>query len=609
MNKSDLLRLKQTIMDSKDYLSCKKNLNLDSNSLFLCLLNLLQETIISYNPINDYEYLTKTVIYLKNAYLELSKAKKVYYKKEIIELKKIYKKYYGFIDRYDQEYFHFVYQHLENIFTNKDQEIYLSNQLNNNLYKLIHETIFTFQNLEYLDLLMEKSPDIINIQEGDNSLFLEIIKEYINSLKDKDISKSLYFIRVINKFIHSEKLNLDSKLRDEILQILNDFINSSIKLSKDDLDNLKNIIGFIKNQCVLDNYNINLSEYEMHDFELDIVSRFDEMVNNRINIRENIITIDDPDATVLDDGISIMKLKNGNIVVKVHIADPLGMFSYNSRIIQDAKNRTTTIYELNPPVQMLPNILSGNKLSLLEGKPRLAKTFSFEYSKDEGIVYFKVINSVITVNKRTSYDEINEIYKKGGTNENEELIFACYDEILSYLKKFFKNAKFYEEFKRGNIIGNKHKMSTFSESLVGYLMMFTGYKTAEYFSNNGLPYAYRCHQFDQKWQDILDEYMKDQNPEDKKIFKDLRGRLPKSYYSRDNIGHMGLKVDYYSHITSPLRRFSDILNMHCLNTCYFQRPTDSQLKKLEQEVIKTCEYINMQSNSIDEYLSKVKKKN
>ena len=52
--------------------------------------------------------------------------------------------------------------------------------------------------------------------------------------------------------------------------------------------------------------------------------------------------------------------------------------------------------------------------------------------------------------------------------ENEELIFACYDEILSYLKKFFKNAKFYEEFKRGNIIGNKHKMSTFSESLVGY---------------------------------------------------------------------------------------------------------------------------------------------
>lgn len=608
MKKSDLLRLKQIIMNSKDYLSFKNSLNLDNNSLFLCLLDILQEAIVDYNPINDYEYLTKAVLYLKSIYLELSKAKRDYYKKDVNNLKKIYKKYYGFVDRYDQEYFHFVYQHLENIFTNKTKDIFLSNQYNN-LYKLIYETIFTFQNLEYLDLLMEKSPDIINLKENNQSLFLEIINEYIITLKDNKTSKSLYFIRVINKFIHSENLKLSNEERNKILQILNDFLNSSIKLSKYDLDNIKSIIICIKNQCILNNYNINLSEYEMSDHELDIVSRFDEMVNNRINIRENIITIDDPDTTVLDDGISILKLKDGHISVKVHIADPLGMFSYNSRIIQDAKERTTTIYDLNPPVQMLPNILSSNKLSLLEGKPRLAKTFSFEYSKDEGIVYFKVINSVITVNKRTSYDEINEIYKKGGTNENEELMFACYDEILSYLKKFFKNAKLYEEFKRGNIIGNKHKMSTFSESLVGYLMMFTGYKTAEYFSNNGLPYAYRCHQFDQKWQDILDEYMKAQNPEDKKIFKDLRGRLPKSYYSRDNIGHMGLKVDYYSHITSPLRRFSDILNMHCLNTCYFQRPTDSQLKKLEQEVIKTCEYINMQSNSIDEYLSKVKKKN
>ena len=63
-------------MDSKDYLSFKKALNLDNNSLFLCLLDILQEAIVDYNPINDYEYLTKAVLYLKSIYLELSKAKK-----------------------------------------------------------------------------------------------------------------------------------------------------------------------------------------------------------------------------------------------------------------------------------------------------------------------------------------------------------------------------------------------------------------------------------------------------------------------------------------------------------------------------------------------------
>ena len=228
MKKSDLLRIKQIIMDSKDYLSFKKALNLDNNSLFLCLLDILQEAIVDYNPINDYEYLTKAVLYLKSIYLELSKAKRDYYKKDINNLKKSYKKYYGFIDRYDQEYFHFVYQHLENIFTNKTKDIFLSNQYNN-LYKLIYETIFTFQNLEYLDLLMEKSPDIINLKENNQSLFLEIIKEYIITLKDNKTSNSLYFIRVINKFIHSENLKLSNEESNEILQILNDFLNSSIK--------------------------------------------------------------------------------------------------------------------------------------------------------------------------------------------------------------------------------------------------------------------------------------------------------------------------------------------------------------------------------------------
>ena len=83
MKKSDLLRIKQIIMDSKDYLSFKKALNLDNNSLFLCLLDILQEAIVDYNPINDYEYLTKAVLYLKSIYLELSKAKRDYYKKDI----------------------------------------------------------------------------------------------------------------------------------------------------------------------------------------------------------------------------------------------------------------------------------------------------------------------------------------------------------------------------------------------------------------------------------------------------------------------------------------------------------------------------------------------
>ena len=91
---------------------------------------------------------------------------------------------------------------------------------------------------------------------------------------------------------------------------------------------------------------------------------------------------------------------------------------------------------------------------------------------------------------------------------------------------------------------------------------------------------------------------------DKKILKDMKNRFPKSYYSRENKGHMGLKIDYYSHVTSPLRRFADDLNMHAINICYFHNPSDKEIYRLNDEIDTTCNYINMQSNTIDEYINK-----
>ena len=204
---------------------------------------------------------------------------------------------------------------------------------------------------------------------------------------------------------------------------------------------------------------------------------------------------------------------------------------------------------------------------------------------------------------------INDLYKKGGTTKEETEMLGLYDEVLKYLKKLFKNAKIYEELKRESIIGNKQGTSSFSESLISYLMMFTGFKTAEMFHDLGYPYAYRCHKIDEKWLIILDEYIK--NPKDinqKKMLMDIKSRFPKAFYTRFNQGHKGLDVSYYSHITSPLRRFCDILNLLCLDTCYFKKPTDRQIYQLEKEIDTTCDYINMQSNSIDEYLSKIKVK-
>lgn len=84
---------------------------------------------------------------------------------------------------------------------------------------------------------------------------------------------------------------------------------------------------------------------------------------------------------------------------------------------------------------MLPSILGSNKLSLMEDRKRLAKSFCFEYNQESGIVNFYIENTLINVNKRYTYDEVNELYKKGGTNKLESEMFLLYDEIVTYLKK------------------------------------------------------------------------------------------------------------------------------------------------------------------------------
>ena len=609
MNKSNLLRVKEIIETSKNIECCMKSLNLDIYSSFMCFYCLLGEGIFSYDQDENYEFLIKTVFYLQILYQKLSPNKKKLYRPKLQKIRKLYKDSLSFVDSYNKEYYKNVFLYLDNLLNNKKKEIE-DIQNEDNLYELLYEVIFSLKSLEYLDVLIEKIPNIINSKQDEIPIFLKVLEAYLNDVKTEKLeNKNSYYSRVLNKFLHEETLDLTNQMRDIILNNLNDFLNGYKNISKEDLEMIKNIIAHIKKQCALDNYNIDKSEYILSKRDLHSLEKFNKMIDKRVFLKEYIITIDDSNSQVLDDGISIFKLENGNILFKVHIADPLAIFPYKSDVIQDAKNRTTTIYTSDEPIQMLPNILGSNKLSLMEDRKRLAKSFCFEYNQESGIVNFYIENTLIIVSKRYTYEDINELYKKGGTNKNEEEMFLLYDEIITYLKKVFQNAKLYEEIKQENIIGHHQKMNSFSENLVSYSMMFTGYMTAKYFSDNKLPFAYRCHQYDPKWQQLLDQYKDNlDSKESKKLLTEIKSMFPKSYYSGENVGHMGLKIPCYSHITSPLRRFADILDMHALNICYFQIPRDKELYKLEQEIDLTCSYLNMQSNSIDEYLTKMKVK-
>jgi len=605
MNKS-VLRLKRVVLETKNINCCRKALNLDINSFFLCLLGIIEDAITDYDQTTDYTYLEKISEYLEKTYEKLTKNDKQFYLKQIIIIRKMCKKLLNTLNKKQKECFENLYRDLGLLLLNKQKEVVNLEKINDNLYDLLSETIFNFKSLEYLDKLIEKNPNILNTMKDSKNVLMLVIDEYIKQIACDDEELIAYYERVINKFLLEETFDLTDQMRDYIIKSLETFVNNKHNLRSRVVKEIKNIIEIIDKKTNIYNIlNINILDKELTPEELSLINIDFRKFKSRELVTDYIITIDDEDSLCLDDGISFEKLRNGNTLFKVHISDPLAIFPYYSKIIQDAKKQASTIYHNTKSLHMLPTVLACDKLSLKQGEDRLAKTFCFEFDKSFNLVNFFVLNTIVNVSERLSYDKLNALYQKGGMTKEEDEVLIYYNDLVNALKKSFKNAKIYETVKPSSAVGYAPKMGSFSENLVAYSMILTGHYMAKYFYEHNLPYAYRCHKFDLEWLNLLSDYI---NNPDNQVYKDmlksLKGNLPKSYYSEENQGHMGLKIDSYSHITSPLRRFCDVLNMLCLDTCYFKRPNDKEIYELEEEIKKTCEYLNMQNNTIDEYVKK-----
>ena len=363
----------------------------------------------------------------------------------------------------------------------------------------------------------------------------------------------------------------------------NDLIYKLRKVYKRQIQNID-----INNQKYFD-----FTFHKLNDLITDIESKNNINVNKDLNRErqtgEYIITIDDDDAKILDDGLSITKLANGNLLFKVHIADPLVIYPYESKIMKNAKlgiNNAETI-------DLISNEICYEKLSLKKGKDRYAKSFCFEFDEKGNIVNFYITNSIIKVDERHSYNSINKLYRKGGRNTYEDNLLTYYDELVKYLRIMFKNVRDYEEIKDKKLILEEEKISSFSERLITYSMVLTGYMTAKYMNERELPFVYRCNKIA-----VISEDMK--QGLSKKQISNLETFLSKSFYTPNNVGHEKLQIDTYSHVTSPLRRYIDDINMHALNICYFNKPNDKDIYSLQDEIKNICDLVNKQNNNLDE---------
>lgn len=323
----------------------------------------------------------------------------------------------------------------------------------------------------------------------------------------------------------------------------------------------------------------------------------DEVAKRRDMREVTTFTIDPVDAKDFDDALSYQKLPNGNIEVGVHIADVSHYVKPGSIIDKEAVDRATSVYLVDRTVPMLPERLSNFLCSLRPNEDKLTYSAVFEMDEDANVLKSWIGRTVTHSNRRFTYEEAQEVIETGAGDFKDEIL-TLHTLAQKLRANRFKNgaiafereeAKF-EIDETGKPLRVYFKVQKESNQLIEEFMLLANKKVAEHIgkvrgNQKAKTFVYRIHdvpnpeKYDsfRKFVVKFGYYLQATNSkgiskELNKLLTEVKGKseenlietlavrsMAKARYSTENIGHYGLQFDYYSHFTSPIRRYPDVM--------------------------------------------------
>jgi ribonuclease R len=345
-----------------------------------------------------------------------------------------------------------------------------------------------------------------------------------------------------------------------------------------------------------------------------------EEIARRRDMREAVtITIDPYDAKDFDDALSVNVLPGGHFEIGVHIADVSHYVPVGSLLDKEAYKRATSVYLVDRVVPMLPEKLSNGVCSLRPHEDKLCFSVVFEMDHRANIHHAWIGRTVIHSDRRFTYEEAQQIIETG-EGEFKEQVLLLHKLATILRKQRFENGALRVEqtevkFKideKGRPVNVFFKESKEANWLIEEFMLLANKQVAKYVGFKDHPqkeiktFVYRVH--DQPNQDKLAElkrfvanfgYKLDlNNPKTisvsiNKMLTEVKGKpeadmienltirsMAKAIYTTENIGHYGLGFDFYTHFTSPIRRYPDVM-VHRLLQRYMDEGTS--VKKEEYE--------------------------
>ncbi|TXN37660.1 ribonuclease R [Flagellimonas hymeniacidonis] len=351
--------------------------------------------------------------------------------------------------------------------------------------------------------------------------------------------------------------------------------------------------------------------YEVEQFAqtLDTSIKESEIAKRR-DMRDVLtFTIDPKDAKDFDDALSFEKLENGNFEIGIHIADVSHYLQPDTILEEEAYERATSVYLVDRVVPMLPEILSNNACSLRPNEEKYTFSAVFEMDKNASLINQWFGRTVINSNERFAYEEAQHIIetgeatipkdisiREGGYKVSKEVVEATltFDKLAKIMRKkrMDEGAISFDKIEvRFNLTENNEPEGVYfkeakdANKLIEEFMLLANKKVAEFIGKQKKTFVYRIH--DKPDEDklialngVISRFGHSINLKDKKsinsslnkLLQDVKGKkeqnlvdtltirsMSKAIYTTENIGHYGLGFEYYTHFTSPIRRYPDVM--------------------------------------------------